>query len=238
MRIISRFSDYYDGLRSLDQEATPLYVRDTRRVDLAAATVAERRRELAPLATWNRDDVLPPALGNHLSGIIGFCGTVHAFYVVGERICFDVDDVAAALTALLANGPRNSDDADLLAQLDTRPSSRRWWRPLTRRSWRDYLAARPTLTDEPFRLLRAPAFVWTGDFLEVNPRLSAYDFPRRVDPWTAWQELAVFLGNNLVEAAAPPRPISDQLKAEAHGFDKASFKKQPGRKKVDRSSWE
>ncbi len=62
--------------------------------------------------------------------------------------------------------------------------------------------------------------------LTVNPRLNQYNFASVVDPYTAFQELSMFIGNNLVDTSTTqPRPISDKLKSETKGFNEWSFRR-------------
>ena len=82
--------------------------------------------------------------------------------------------------------------------------------------------------------------MWLRDAeLVTNPILKALQFQTRVDVYTAWQELSMFLGNNIVNASTPPpRPISDDERAETKGFDKkTSFRNQKNRPKSHRGDW-
>jgi hypothetical protein len=95
-----------------------------------------------------------------------------------------------------------------------------------------------TVADDAFRFFDAPVMAMTDELVVVNPRLSELHFASQVDPFTAWQDLSMFLGNNLVKNVSTPKPVTDDLKAHAHGFDKQSFRKsKTGRKKLDRSEW-
>lgn len=59
-----------------------------------------------------------------------------------------------------------------------------------------------------------------------NGRLKDLEFYRLVDPYTAFQEIAMFLGG----MASPEKPIpkiDDKTMAQAKGFNKWSFRKEP-----------
>lgn len=63
-----------------------------------------------------------------------------------------------------------------------------------------------------------------------NTQLKPYEFYRVHSPYQAYQELSMWFGNQ----AAPSKPIphiSDEVMAEAKGFDKWSFRKEPKRKR-------
>lgn len=76
----------------------------------------------------------------------------------------------------------------------------------------------------------------------VNPTLKEFGFPSVMDITQMWQELSMYLGNQMADVSmVPPKPISDELRAETHGFDrKTSFRKTKAtapREKLDRSKW-
>ena len=66
--------------------------------------------------------------------------------------------------------------------------------------------------------------------LVLNPDLSAYDFSSIVDPYTALQEIEMYLGGPLAKDEMPPTERDDKLIAHAHGFNDVSFKKLPTKK--------
>ncbi len=107
--------------------------------------------------------------------------------------------------------------------------------------------------DELFRLLQTPVFVYRGkrlrdtfvpavsrsqggNVVERNPVLKDMGWQRQVDPYTAWQELDMYLGNQLA-VQEDPAPLSDELRRDAHGFDDRSFKQcAPGERKARRKA--
>jgi hypothetical protein len=67
--------------------------------------------------------------------------------------------------------------------------------------------------------------------LVVNPVLKDYDFIRVVDPYTAFQEVSMFLGGVLGVGAPETVTVSDKTKAIKHGMDNTSFRTpSPGKK--------
>lgn len=59
----------------------------------------------------------------------------------------------------------------------------------------------------------------------INPKLKDYDFERIKDPFTAFQDISMYLSNILVEQKETVI-IEDKTKIEKHGFDKKqSFRK-------------
>jgi hypothetical protein len=238
VRIVSRFTDYYDGLRALDREDTPLYVRETTTTDLQALTVRERDALLTQLGPLWHDDVVPPSpdfIADAERVVIGFCGRAFAGFRVFGEMCQDLDEVLALVDARV-DDRRERDH--MRAQLES-TSATRWHTRLSRGTWQRHVArCRVDVGAAPFVALRAPVVVVTDRSLVVNPCLREWGLARRVDPYAAWQELSLFLGNTLLlDAPPPPRPIDDALKAHAHGFDGQSFRNTKKRPKANRSDW-
>lgn len=84
------------------------------------------------------------------------------------------------------------------------------------------------LDQKPFKDWKHPIFVYGGHTVNKptwNACLKDYEFQRVMDPYTAFQELQMWVGSQ----ARPERPIietSDETRLEAHGFDKKySFRK-------------
>lgn len=238
MRIVSRFTDYYDGLRSLDREDTPLYVRETTTTDLQALTVQARGALFDRLGALWRDDVVPPfpdAIPDAERVVVGFCGRAYGGILAFGEVCWDLDEVLALVDVRVTD----RGERDIMRQQLTSTSTSRWRPGLNRATWERHVAGRrQDIGPAPFIALRAPIVVVTDRSLMLNPCLRDQGFARQVDPYAAWQELSLFLGNTLLlDAPPPPRPVDDALKAHAHGFDGQSFRNTKKRPKANRSDW-
>lgn len=64
--------------------------------------------------------------------------------------------------------------------------------------------------------------------IEFNPNLSAYEFAKVVDPYTAFMKLEMWFCNRAEPRKKMPE-ISDELKAQSKGFDKYSFRRAPSK---------
>lgn len=86
-----------------------------------------------------------------------------------------------------------------------------------------------TLPDDCFREYNSPILnitYYDGGFaIHVNPRLKEYNFISQYDPVSAFQEISMYIGNNLVIQKDPNPKLSDDIKRDIHGFDKWSFRK-------------
>lgn len=65
----------------------------------------------------------------------------------------------------------------------------------------------------------------------LNPQLSVFEFYRIIDPNTCYQEIFMWM-NSVHRNEKPIAEIEDKYKIQQHGFDKASFRKPPTKKKV------
>lgn len=52
----------------------------------------------------------------------------------------------------------------------------------------------------------------------VNPQLSKWDFSKRMDPFTAYQDLTMWVEGTLAEPD-DPEPLADKIRIQQHGFD-------------------
>ena len=93
----------------------------------------------------------------------------------------------------------------------------------------DNLYVGKSLSDELFIKYNAPILLvyeshWGGT-ITLNPRLNEFNFITKYDPIAAFQEIAMYIGNNLAKQVDPTTNFSDDLKINSHGFDKWSFRK-------------
>ena len=73
--------------------------------------------------------------------------------------------------------------------------------------------------------------------LTLNPKLANYKFGKIKDAWTCYQDIEMFMNNEIVRPDDPfIAPVSDKIKAESHGFDKYSFRSDKGKKKRKKKS--
>lgn len=75
-----------------------------------------------------------------------------------------------------------------------------------------------------FLELDTPVIAVVDNWAIVNPVLGNFCFQKIKDSFSAFQEIEMFLTNDLVKQV-DPAPLSDRDRAKAHGFDKWSFRK-------------
>jgi hypothetical protein len=229
MKIVSRFTDYYDSVGRHDHDDKPFYLRQPSE-PLDAEGDGELHRAL--LRARVVLGLMPP-LSVGIARVLGFCGRAWPLYDVGSEekphACYGLEDLARFLRGRLETA-RDDYEAELaLSQLENERGG--MW-SLNPRSWRAFEHdANLDIGDDAFRALAAPAFLlYPGGgrlCVESNPRLSTWGFARHLDPYTAYQTLDVYLGNNLSGLEERGPEPSDELKRHAHGYNEWSFKKRP-----------
>lgn len=66
---------------------------------------------------------------------------------------------------------------------------------------------------------------------EINPCLADLEFYKVMDPYTAWQQLSMFIPGVLGSSDPNTIEIDDKLRAEAHGMDNWSFRRKSHQRK-------
>ena len=272
MKISSNFHDYYDGLRSTDQDDDPLYVRlkkdfplnnpEPRKRNIELETNVREsiilggyRPHLGVQNTWDRTfrrylTLNPPWLE---VSVIGFCGRVYPVMSVGigrnRKHAYNPVRARKLVAEYKGDFSNILEDKELvkvqrnnvLNAMDT--GFRNYHNYFQFAEWGPLLNGNNNVIgDAPFRHFRAPVLLYhfDGDVATVttNPLLREYDFVQVMPPPQAYQELSMYIGNNLAGLdRKEPRPISDKLRAETKGFDKWSFKNQKNRKVSERGDW-
>jgi len=220
VRIISPFKDYYDSAAGYDHVVVPVYVRESLVTPLQGSlgywhgaqshwtcgdeAVLFAMRHIDSLLVGTQDT--GPAVGDATLFAVGFCGMVGVGWRWNSRVYWDALELARAAGA---------DEHHVLA------GARIHWPP----SNSERASHLPV-----FRALDTPVFLFEegpGRFVR-NPRLSALQFQRIVDPYSARQAVDTYLGNELAKQVDPSSGIGDEDMRDMKGFDDRSFKAAPG----------
>jgi hypothetical protein len=231
MRIVSDFKDYYDCIQATGQDQTLVYVRKPKLVKLGAWPWPLCG---AAASYWRRNDNL-----SFSQRMIGFCGKVYPVIiakVVGsipevKSFCYTIDDVNKFMEA-------NCKKKDLKAYYEEKHPSWTYWGFKQRAfTFKKYFEECEKVQDQSGHLFEEyPLFVANCSRdpkvrgIEYNACLKDFEFYRKIDTYTAFQELAMFWGG----LAQPNRPIPDVTDKDmvtAKGFNKWSFRKEPTKKK-------
>ncbi len=225
MRIVSKKKDYYDCVQSCSQDRSTVYVRTEEEVyyDLGKW----------PLPSYPYDYV--PGLVNY--HIIGFCGRIYPAIEMcatspesNRTFCYTLTEFNDYVHANL-----HPKELDIYLGKSKR-SPWRWRSVSLRYGFERFYESMNKQMDkykEMFIAKRAPIFTarqsgrWGGGVITWNGMLRPFDFVRIFDPYSAFQEIQMFM-NNLAAPEKEMPVISDELKAQSKGFDKWSFRRPPG----------
>lgn len=228
MRIVSDFRDYYDGCQALGQDRSLVYVRKRQEIDLKWPGSDSRKYDLSRCGV------------DHDWVAIKFCGTIyHCAWLQNTNqsgskkiYCYCVEDVDKFVRQ---NFPRDEDYEHYLNPPENRS---RWPTGYSRsafertfaneppnrwndkRPW-DYTDAKLFPIQEPVAVVDTIA---NRKMLFVNCQLKNYGFAKVKPPQIAYMEIESWL-NNQARPLKPIPHISDEVMAQAKGFDKFSFRK-------------
>ena len=252
MRIHSKFKDYYDSaLKDFDTDPTPVY--DRTQVGIVSKRLVCARHISNYHQIHIKQDVIVPkvsteklrALGfNHQNElttlrliVVGFCGKLYPAYSTftaphnGKKTTADLWDREDIITKYVINHPQlgvvckddfwntfkvDCEIVDGLEQLVNCQSLKSLFIKHNTPSFIYMVSLNNTFNEK-----KSP-------ILYINPHLGDVKFHNVMNPYTAIQELDMFLNNDLVKDKQPKMPVgSDVIIAESKGFDKYSFRKSP-----------
>ena len=258
MRIISKFSDYYDGVNYSD---TPIWERKQIKIPLQEHRFTQKDRNDSVLSNEQLDyvkelyDSIPeidPDYTEHTGGyqgslygnrVIGFCGKV---YIVHRLLKKDERNLNIELHKAFIDIEKYKEEfVNLYKYKETH--KHKWERrsfkfygfghkkghPKTFDEW--HKTYNNNKTSKLFLDLNTPLFYIHRGSLVVNPCMKDKGLHTLFDVWTVSQEIEMFLGNNLASQMDPDCILTDEGKRDAHGFNNTSFKntstKKPRRRK-------
>jgi hypothetical protein len=230
MRIISDFHDYYDAVQATGQDQTLIYSRKREESELLTFPFPVLTRYF-----W-RDEAYRPKVQQY---IVGFCGKIYPVVeltpddVDRATICYGVDEV----DDFVARNFRKKAAEEYWAKTSAR-QRRHWNRESPRDSFAKYFtecAEKKDAFGEIFLARHCPVFIgiptprrWktTAGKIIYNACLKDLEFFRLIDTFTAFQEIAMFLGGLAVPLKEIPS-VPDKIMVGIKGFDKWSFRKPP-----------
>lgn len=244
MRIISSFHDYYDcGMKhGVDREL--VYLREPKKIKLPPGAEAWKSPLGVPIVGEHDNFIMNERIGLTLqSSVVGFCGQIYPIVSLSHKhpgkgtrskFCRTAEEVDSFLEEVLRP-----------AEFEYYSATRHIWRMARKMEYHfSWYTLNQGKVQEFFELAekfgtkigplltehRAPILVVTEKGPWLNGCLKDVEFFRIMDPFTAYQEIRMYLGG----MAAPEKTIphvSDEDMLLAKGFDKWSFKKPPGGKK-------
>jgi hypothetical protein len=232
MRIISDFHDYYDSVQATGQDQTLVYYRKAEEVETPEYPF--------PVLGYCESPYEPcgPRVRQH---IVGFCGKIYPVITLTQVaadktvICYNLEEVDRFVEGNYRTKTVEEYRTGLTRQ------ERRWgWRSskLRRGVFEEHFsacAAKQESFAEIFVEKRCPVFVGAIDeqrhwrrsgTIVYNGSLKELEFFRLFDTYTAFQEIAMFLGGLAVPLKEIPE-VPDKIMVGVKGFDQWSFRKPP-----------
>jgi len=238
MKIISSFKDYYDLGLSVDKDELPIFVRQEKIFAISKANI-KITEIYKKISAFNQK--LPPCPPGFNKSVVAFCGKVYPFYHYDyldksdenkskTACCFNLNSYKNAILMIDDKKIREAALKYIEDNLNKVIRYFNWKTTENTASSFVNIGKGFTIDDSIFRDIEAPIMITDMNKqhreLIINPRLNKYGFQSCFDPFMAYQELSMYIGNNLIDTSRNiPRPISDKMKAETKGFDIWSFRR-------------
>lgn len=230
MRILSDYHDYYDGLMAVDEDRELIYQRKVKEIPYKLGSWGEKGNFPFPLCRGVTTKYWQYPFYNE-QYIVGFCGVIYPFLTMRVKLrgasvsCRTIEDLDIFIEA-------NFSEEEVAGYRSKK--IRRKWHGFHRSVYKDFFdecESKKGAYGHIFEEHRSPIFMAQADagraILVVNAPLGDFGFAKIVEPYQAYQEIRMFLGN----MAAPEKPIpqvDDETMAEIKGHGgKYSFRKPP-----------
>lgn len=230
MRIKSKFKDYYDKILSEGQDSSLQFLR------YPEEFTVNSHFPFYSFGTVELYGVRQNRLMSTKTHTIGFCGEIYscleiykASYLTdskekrnNRRFCYSADDVLSFVKANFKE--------DQIKDFINKKYSK--WHNLEGYEYFDKFFKRKYKADSWFD--KYPVFIaskenYNNYKIVYNGCLKLFEFYKVKDSYSAFQELHMWLTNKAVPLKKVPE-MSDEIKIEAHGYNKFSFRKEKKRK--------
>lgn len=238
MLIESKHRDYYDSAVGMGIDKTIVYQRHEKEVETPAyiRDLLELRWSNNFLTLYGHD--IPKGAQNTDFFIIGFCGKLHLGFKFTKKIgSFEYK------TDLIYDHEKAKNKFNLSNKKD---KYWKWYSRSRKTDLENYLNFTSKIAQvdpiEWFREFNVPVFVIGNphdintrsvynhncNTMVLNPVLKDFKFMRVHDPYTAFQEIQMFISGVLgIDKDGDNPPMTEKQKVAQHGMDKWSFRKPP-----------
>jgi len=249
MYIISKNRDYYDSAVGMGIDKSIVYERHLNSM-LIPKDVHEvldedqgKWHSAAGFTTSYGGDIPKGKFNSHLI-VVGFCGKLHigikfTKQLYGQGIINDTYE-----TEIIYDHDKIL--KRLKAEDETKRGKYSWERPYRVENFNNYVTRINAFNvDKWFRRFNTPIFVYgtpldisrwryedkiDGCNFFINPVLKDYQFAKVVDPYTAFQEIYMYIGGVLgANKDGTEIPATEKQKVAQHGMNKWSFRKPPSK---------
>lgn len=236
MHIVSKIKDYYDSAVGMGIDKSIVYVRHQKQMDLPDDVleilgVENTLTWLDGLQLRSQSFIGKEEKTKIFTILIGFCGKIYIGYKIYKEVGISEDKYDIKY-----------DTKEVEDLIDFKKSAS--WNMSEKkcianfRNFKTDIASIDTM--EIFRKYNTPVFAvgHHNSFLDknqfiVNPILKDYQFARVFDPYTAFQEIQMFVSGVLPSGDnSPETKMTEKQKVNQHGFDeKYGFRTRPKNKK-------
>jgi hypothetical protein len=228
MRIISSYHDYYDSALAFGHDPNVTYIRETVEIPFNFES-----GERFPSFERSNSDGFNSSNLAAVPTFVGFCGKVRTCFVVSYflndsissarwKTFYDVDTLTAFLLKF-----EDTEFNDRFLRKDAY-----YWSTFASANCTKFLTQDFTSRFSGlFTQHSVPVFKIDKTGLTLNPKLREIEFQKVMDPYTAFQEIDMFISGVLGVPTRVTLDISDKMMLQKKGFDKTSFKTlSPGKK--------
>jgi len=240
MRIISKFKDYYDSALAFGQDKSVVFVRDQQQLDakLPPHDILKAHTPKVRMDYKKKNDTemfFGPV-------VVIFCGKTYRGMMVRRVTQLEPAKRVYGFTDTELKVFFNFEElAAYLAQYEMEVKDETRWAWMTDKSYivRDFLGAQGTTELMDYCIAnRFVTLTYNEDLPDsynwrhvntkswtANGNIGNLNFFKVFDPFSAYQELDMFISGTLPQSTAMPIEISDKDRIVQHGFDKYSFRK-------------
>jgi hypothetical protein len=236
MLLISKFNDYYDSCIGYGVDKSVVYKRETEegRLDNPSVISSTLRSFYQIEYSYSSDRLKRDWRG---FSVLSFCGKPYVFYT---KECYstthtDTTNKNRCLYTLeeLIEYFNKNDNNSYSHMVSYNYAVRNF--KILQQDRTDYLPLHFKY-NSPILLFgheanKIDSIYRDGSDMIINPRLKDIGFQKKVDPYTAFQEISMFISGVLGSTEKETVNISDKDLRDAKGFDKMSFKKYPTKRK-------
>jgi hypothetical protein len=214
MRIISTFRDYYDSVLAYGFDDSFVYMREHRFVDLRDLRFASVPRNINDI-----NDIYDVTGRNYIYDLSSYGGRFVVSFCNKTYIGRKMPD-----QSYISYKPEEVDQF-MVCEIKSRPKMD-WY---TGYVYEHFLKETKDIDYGKLHYeYQTPVLVVADGLLHINPKLEDLEFFRAVEPYTAFQEIEMYLSGILGKEAPNLVEISDKSKILKHGHDpKYSFRKMP-----------
>ena len=241
MRIISKFRDYYDSAMAYGQDETVVYLRETKHFNLSTKDYPTIIKQLSDLfdKLYQREEFASWRYGRN--ELTSFTTKTHRYTVDKVRLLFCGKNYPGAVIKEEPLGVAHPakqiyfwDGRELLDFLirhgvdaEKKGGCARWSRAsIADKIYNHFKANQP---DTNWMVEnKVTCVLQEGYDLYINPCLKDYQFFKKFDAFSAYQELDMWMSGTLAWPQNMMVEIEDKYRIEQHGFDmEYGFRKRP-----------